>query len=62
MLPPSQGSMDNSSNLFDYNSYDDYNNEFDNIFQDDNNNRFDLYLENGEGYGNRTAFEDAFYK
>ena len=44
--------MDNGLTLFDYrldNPYDDF------IYD------FDPYLEYGEGYQNRTAFEDAFY-
>ena len=52
VVPPPQESMDNGPSLFDYgldNSYND--------FIDD----FDPYLEYGEGYQNRTVFEDVFY-
>ena len=52
VVPPPQESMDNSSSLFDYRLDDPYNDLIDD---------FDLYLEYGEGYQNRTAFEDAFY-
>ena len=51
LLP--QESMDNGSSLFDYGLDDPYND-----FIDD----FDPYLEYGEKYQNRTAFEDAFYR
>ena len=49
---PSQESMDNSPSLFDYGLDNPYNDLIDD---------FDPYLEYGEGYQNRTAFEDAFY-
>ena len=52
MVPPLQESMDNSSSLFDYGLDNPYNDLIDN---------FDPYLEYGEGYQNRTAFEDTFY-
>ena len=52
VLPPPQESMDNGPSLFDYGLDDPYN---------DLINDFDPYLEYGEGYQNRTAFEDAFY-
>ena len=52
VVPPPQESMDNSSSLFDYGLDDPY----DDLIDD-----FDPYLEYGEGYQNRTAFEDAFY-
>ena len=44
--------MDNSLSLFDYG----LDNPYNDLIHD-----FDLYLEYGEGYQNRTAFEDAFY-
>ena len=44
--------MDNGLNLFDYGLDNPYN---------DLINDFETYLEYGEGYQNRTAFEDAFY-
>ena len=44
--------MDNGSSLFNYG--------LDNLY-DDLIDDFDLYLEYGEGYQNRMAFEDAFY-
>ena len=50
VVPPQQENRDNGPSLFDYNPYNDY------------DNKFDPYLEYGEGYGNRTAFEDAFYR
>ena len=51
VLPP-QKNMDNSLSLFNYGLDDPYNDLIDD---------FDPYLEYGEGYQNRTAFEDAFY-
>ena len=51
VLPP-QESMDNVSSLFNY--------KLDNLYNDLIDD-FDPYLEYGEGYRNRTAFEDAFY-
>ena len=53
MVPPPQESMDNGPSLFNYRLDDTYNDLIDD---------FDLYLEYGEGYQNRTAFEDAFYR
>ena len=53
VVPPPQESMNNGPSLFDYgldNSYSD-------LIDD-----FDPYLEYGEGYQNRMAFEDAFYR
>ena len=52
VVPPPQESMDNSPSLFDYGLDDLYNDLIDDI---------DPYLEYGEEYQNRTAFEDAFY-
>ena len=52
MVPPPQESVDNSLSLFDYG--------LDNLYNDLIDD-FDSYLEHGEGYQNRTAFEDAFY-
>ena len=52
MLPP-QENVDNCSSLFDYGLNNSYND-----FIDD----FDPYLEYGERYQNRMAFEDAFYR
>ena len=52
VVPPPQESMDNSSSLLDYRLDNPYNDLIDD---------FDPYLEYGEGYQNRTAFEDAFY-
>ena len=52
VLPP-QESMDNSLSLFDYG----LDNPYDDLIDD-----FDSYLEYGEGYQNRTAFEDVFYR
>ena len=52
MVPPPKESMDNSPSLFDYG--------LDNLYDDFIDN-FDLYLEYGEGYQNKTTFEDAFY-
>ena len=52
VVPPPQERIDNGPSLYDYrldNSYDD-------LIDD-----FDSYLEYGEGYRNKTAFEDAFY-
>ena len=49
---PSQESMDNGPSLFDYG--------LDNLYNDLIDD-FDPYLEYGERYQNRTAFEDAFY-
>ena len=43
--------MDNGSSFFDYGLDDPYNDLIDD---------FDPYLEYGEGYQNRMAFEDAF--
>ena len=51
VLPP-QKSMDNGPSLFDYGLDIPYNDLIDD---------FDPYLEYGEEYRNRTAFEDAFY-
>ena len=53
VVPPPQGSMDDSLSLFDYGLDNPYNDLIDD---------FDPYLEYGEGYQNRTAFEDAFYR
>ena len=44
--------MDNGSSLFNYR----LDNLYDNLIDD-----FDLYLDYGEGYQNRMAFENAFY-
>ena len=52
MVLPPQENVDNSSSLFDSGLNDQYNDLIDD---------FDPYLEYGEGYQNRTAFEDAFY-
>ena len=52
VVPPPRESIDNGSSLFDYKLDNPYND-----FIDD----FDPYLEYGERYQNRTAFEDAFY-
>ena len=52
VVPPPQESMDNGLSLFDYGLDNPYNDLIDD---------FDPYLEYGEGYQNRTAFEDAFY-
>ena len=52
VMPPPQESMDNGPSLFNYGLDDPY----DDLIDD-----FDPYLEYGEGYQNRTAFEDAFY-
>ena len=52
VVPPPQESMDNGPSLFDYGLDNSYNDLIDD---------FDPYLEYGEGYQNRTAFEDAFY-
>ena len=52
VVPPPQGSVDNSLSLFNYG--------LDNPYNDLINN-FDPYLEYGKKYPNRTAFEDAFY-
>ena len=52
VVPPPQESMNNSPSLFDYELDDLYNDLIDD---------FDPYLEYGEGYQNRTTFEDAFY-
>ena len=52
VVPPPQEIMDNRSSLFDYGLDNPYNDLIDDI---------DPYLEYGEGYQNRTAFEDAFY-
>ena len=48
-----QESMDNSPSLFNYELDDPYNDLIDD---------FDPYLEYGDEYQNRTAFEDAFYR
>ena len=53
VVPPPQESMDNGPSLFDYGLDNPYNDLIDD---------FDPYLEYGEGYQNRTAFEDAFYE
>ena len=53
VVPPPQESMDNSPSLFNYGLDDPY----DDLIDD-----FDPYLEYGEGYRNKTAFEDAFYR
>ena len=53
VVPPLQESMDNGPSLFDYgldNPYNDFINDF------------DPYLEYGNGYQNKTAFEDVFYR
>ena len=50
---PRQESMDNGPSLFDY--------RLDNLYNDLIDD-FDSYLEYGEGYRNRTAFEDVFYR
>ena len=52
VVPPPQESMDNGPSLFDY--------ELDNPYNDLIDD-FDPYLEYGEGYQNKTAFENAFY-
>ena len=52
VVPPPQESVDNSLSLFDYG--------LDNLYNDLIDD-FDSYLEYGEGYQNRRAFEDAFY-
>ena len=44
---PLRESMDKGPSLSDYDPYDD---------------GFELFLEYGKGYGNRTAFKNAFYK
>ena len=49
---PPQESMENGPSLFNYG----LNNLYDDLIDD-----FDPYLEYGEEYQNRTAFEDAFY-
>ena len=51
VLPPQEGV--DSLSLFDYGLDNPYNDLIDD---------FDPYLEYGEGYRNRTAFEDAFYE
>ena len=53
VVPPPQESVNNNPSLFDYGLDDPYNDLIDD---------FDPYLEYGEGYQNRTAFEDAFYR
>ena len=53
VVPPPQENMDNGPSLFDYG----LDNLYDNLIDD-----FDPYLEYGEGYQNKTAFEDAFYR
>ena len=52
VVPPSQESMENGLSFFDYR----LDNPYDDLIDD-----FDPYLEYGERYQNRTAFEDAFY-
>ena len=52
VVPPPQESMNNGPSLFNY--------SLDNPYGDLIND-FDPYLEYGEGYQNRMAFEDAFY-
>ena len=52
MVLPPQESMDSSPSLFNYGLDNPYNDLIDD---------FDPYLEYGEKYQNRTAFEDAFY-
>ena len=52
VVPPLQESMDNGPSLFNYRLDNPYNNLIDD---------FDPYLEYGEGYQNRMAFEDVFY-
>ena len=49
---PPQESMESGPSLFNYG----LNNLYDDLIDD-----FDPYLEYGEEYQNRTAFEDAFY-
>ena len=53
VVPPPQESMDNGPSLFDYRLDNPYNDLIDD---------FDPYLEYGEGYQNRMAFNDAFYR
>ena len=53
VVPPPQESVDNNPSLFDYGLDNPHNDLIDD---------FDSYLEYGEGYQNRTAFEDAFYR
>ena len=53
VVPPPQENMNNSPSLFDYGLDNPYNNLIDD---------FDSYLEYGNGYQNRMAFKDAFYK
>ena len=53
VVQPPQESMDNGLSLFDYRLDDPYNDLIDD---------FDPSLEYGEGYQNRTAFEDNFYE
>ena len=52
VVPPPQESMNNGPSLFNYGLDNPYNDLIDD---------FDPYLEYGEGYQNRTKFEDAFY-
>ena len=52
VMLPLQENMDNGPSLFNYRLDDPYNDLIDD---------FDPYLEYGEEYQNRTAFEDAFY-
>ena len=52
VVPPPQESVDNGPSLFNYGLDNPYNDLIDD---------FDPYLEYGEGYQNRTAFEAAFY-
>ena len=52
VVPPPQESMDNFPSLFDYG--------LDNLYNDLIDD-FDPYLQYGEEYQNRTAFEHAFY-
>ena len=53
VVPPPQESVDNGLSLFDYGLDNPYNDLIDD---------FDPYLEYGEGYRNRKAFEAAFYR
>ena len=53
MVVPPQENMDSGSSLFDYG----LNNSYNDLIDD-----FDPYLEYGEGYQNRAAFEIAFYR
>ena len=53
VVPLSLESVNNNLSLFNYGLDDPY----DDLIDD-----FDPYLEYGEGYQNRTAFKDAFYR